>query len=100
MPYHLPGHNYIGPGTDDFNKPPVDSDDSIARTHDLDYAAARSNQEIRDADWKAIREFGADAVSNYNLHSLSGAVGLGTKYAIETLTGVQYPKSEYSPDSP
>lgn len=43
---HFPYHNYLGPGSDNFNQQPVDEDDAIARSHDLDYDKASSDNNI------------------------------------------------------
>lgn len=85
---HLPFHRYIGPGTNDFNPEPLDSDDKIAREHDLAYQFAESASDVRDADAKAVYDFAVDSLSNP--HSILGAVGIGAKYAVESLTGVKY----------
>lgn len=88
MPLHLPGHNYLGPGTEDFTKPPVDDDDRIARDHDHAYSVAKTNEDIRSADRRAIRDF----ASVGNWHGLVGAAGLGIKYGVESVIGVRYPQ--------
>jgi hypothetical protein len=41
---HLPGHNYIGPGTHVIHRvldkiPPIDHDDALALIHDIEYLA-------------------------------------------------------------
>lgn len=88
----LPGHHYIGPGNEaDSKNIPVDKDDAIAREHDKAYAASKTAADIRRADEVAIQSFHDDWVSEGNLHSLIGRVGLQTKHAIETYAGVLYP---------
>lgn len=89
--FHFPGHNFLGPGTQDFNQQPVDSDDRIAQTHDIAYKSALSRNDIRNADASAIKSFSSDFIKTSNYHSGLGAVGLGAKYAVESLTGVLYP---------
>lgn len=88
MAYHIPGHNYIGPGTQDFNKQPVDDDDTIASAHDRAYSNAKTNEDVRRADRDAIRDFAAVG----GVHGYVGAAGLAIKYGVESLTGVLYPK--------
>lgn len=92
----LPGHKYLGPG----NKSqlsgntavPVDKDDEIAAKHDNAYEVAKTKQDIYDADWSAVKEFGSDFIETGNYHSAIGAVGLGVKTAAERLTNrVFYP---------
>ncbi len=96
MAFHLPGHAYLGPGTQDLTASPLDEDDVIAAEHDRAYASANSDADIRKADLAAIKEFGTSFLSG-NLHSGVGLAGLGAKYIGETLVGVQYPKMP--PDS-
>lgn len=88
MPLHAPGHSYLGPGTKDLSAKPQDSDDVIARTHDLAYQFAKRDSDIRNADIHAINQFAAE--SYRNPHAFIGAVGLGVKLAGESLAGVQY----------
>lgn len=93
---HLPGHNWIGPGTDVKKAgKPVDRDDEIAKKHDLAYEAAESDQHVRNADKEAIGEFWDDFKTNLNPHSLLGAAGIGAKYVTESVFGVQYPKKQF-----
>jgi hypothetical protein len=93
MAAHLPGHHFIGPGTQDLVNPkPVDRDDEIAQEHDLAYQETRSSQDVRNADVHAINQFLLD--SWRNPHALLGAAGLGAKYAAESVVGQQYPKSK------
>lgn len=35
--FHAPGYNYLGPGTKNMNRPPVNELDELARQHDIDY---------------------------------------------------------------
>lgn len=88
MPLHAPGHKYLGPGTNDLSAKPADSDDAIARAHDLAYRFAESDSDVRNADIDAINQFAAE--SYRNPHAFLGAVGLGVKFAGESLAGVQY----------
>lgn len=80
---HFPYHNYLGPGSDNFNKQPVDEDDAIARSHDLDYDKANSDNDIFQADKLARDEFFGSYVHTGNFHSLIGGLGLGTKNLVE-----------------
>ncbi|KAF6197305.1 hypothetical protein GE061_020342 [Apolygus lucorum] len=87
----FPRHNYLGPGENDWNLNPVDSDDTIAYEHDLAYENAKRPSDIRDADLVAIGQFSYDAFHNRNWHSGIGALGLSAKYLFESVTGVVYP---------
>lgn len=90
---NYPGHKYLGPGNPVDNGPPVDSDDVIARQHDIEYDNATHDDHIRAADRKAIGAFLKDSVFPLNTHSIIGAAGLSAKYIFETVAGVQYPKN-------
>lgn len=92
MPLHFPGYNFVGPGSNVFGgKNPVNSADLIALLHDLDYELALNKQDIVSADRTAIRRF----VDDYREHGywadLAGIFGLGIKYNVERIIGVQYP---------
>ena len=86
--FHLPGHNYIGPGTnlDDKSKYPVDLDDSIAKEHDEAYLEANSVDKVKQADKHAIHDFVSDFIDTGNPHSAIGSIGLGIKH----LSGSNY----------
>lgn len=77
-------HNYFGPGQSDYNTQPIDSDDSIARKHDLLYEAAQNKSDVFKADREAVQEFAQDIFENWNWHSIVGAAGLGIKHVIES----------------
>lgn len=88
---HLPGHNYVGPGTDlSKGAPPVDRDDEIAKKHDEAYAKAESHSDISKADTEAVHEFHADVLQG-NFHSIVGEVGILAKQASEHFAGPLYP---------
>lgn len=89
---HLPGHKFVGPGTTDLEADPSDADDRVAKFHDQDYAAARTNEDIRLADLSAIEGF--LKTGHQEPHGYIGAAGLGLKYAIETITGPLYGKGK------
>lgn len=83
----LPGHNYVGPGNPLDNGEPVNDADVVAKKHDYAYAKARYQEDIRDSDREAISEF----IDTQSFPGYIGAVGLGAKYALESVTGVLYP---------
>lgn len=87
MPLHWPRHNYLGPGTRDFTKEPVDKDDEIARRHDLSYQTATSAQDIFDSDDKFAKEFWQEFKNNGRFESLVGAAGLKLKNVTEKFIG-------------
>lgn len=88
----LPGYKYLGPLNSLDKGKPVNEADSIAYDHDLAYNSAKSSDEIRTADLEAITRFGKSASSG-SFGGLVGALGIGSKYAVESLTGVLYPKT-------
>ncbi|XP_011643397.1 uncharacterized protein LOC105431110 [Pogonomyrmex barbatus] len=85
----LPGHRYLGPGNAVRNGPPVDTDDAIARKHDLLYEIQPEN--VSAADSVAVDEFIEDFQRSGNFHSLIGGVGLQVKRSFENIYGQQYP---------
>lgn len=93
----FPGHNYLGPGNPVDNGEPVDEDDLTAQIHDRAYESANSDSDIREADKVAIFDFAKEAVLHNNWHAGIGAIGLGAKYALESVTGVLYPNVSIIP---
>ncbi len=88
----LPGHKYIGPGnTIDKGAIPVDYDDEISEQHDREYANAKTQLDIYNADSKYLNKAVYDTFARGNPHSAVGAIGIGTKHAIEKVIGVKYP---------
>ena len=87
----LPDHKFLGPGNDDDDETPIDTDDIISKHHDSDYSKARTQEDVQIADDVAIEQFSKDVFETGNIHSALGAVGLGTKRVIERITGVKYP---------
>lgn len=86
------GHRYLGPSNPLSNGMPVDTDVAIAERHDWQYAFSRTDSDVRKADRQAIADFTTDMLVNRNQHSALGAVGLGAKYAVESIVGMQYPR--------
>lgn len=88
-----PGYKYLGPGNDVDLGEPVNDADAIARYHDLEYELAQKWNDIRDADRDALKGFADSFRQKPTLGALVGLVGIGTKYGIESVVGVQYPKT-------
>lgn len=94
---HWPGHEYLGPGTNlDEAKDPVDTDDQIAKEHDVAYTKVKTHQDIIDADNTAIGKFEEDWKATGNLHSKISSTLLGAKQAVEQYTGPLYPQVNYA----
>lgn len=90
---HYPGHQYLGPGTDiKVAKEPVDTDDEIAKSHDLEYAKAKTYEDIQRADDKAIGSFDKDFEKTGSIHSKIASTLLGVKRTAEEIVGPIYPK--------
>lgn len=89
----IPGSNYIGPGNDINRGPPTNEADRIARTHDIAYSNAKTQEDVYEADRTAIGSFGKDFIGSSSGHALAGAAGLGIKHVIERVAGVQYPRN-------
>ncbi len=91
----FPGHNYLGPGNALNSGDPVDTDDSIAREHDMAYESAECAGDVHRADKRAISSFCFDCWANKNWHSALGVIGLSLKLCFETLCmRVFYPNLE------
>lgn len=86
----LPGHRYIGPGNSVRSGQPIDTDDAIAREHDLLYEV-NSNRDVSSIDAHAVDDFLSDFSLTGNWHSLIGGVGLQVKRQYESVFGQQYP---------
>ena len=88
----LPGFNYLGPGNPLDNGEPTNNADRIARDHDIEYSTATSPEDIRRSDRKAIIRFLGDRdLFGPSIGGTIGAIGIGAKYALESVTGVLYP---------
>ncbi|QHY93495.1 structural protein [Ambidensovirus_Croatia_17_S17] len=85
----LPLSKNLGPGNR--ISPATNTADVIAQGHDLHYQDAKKDSDVLQADREAINQFtheaiqGSDPVSR--LHAAVGAVGLGIKHTVESLTG-------------
>lgn len=87
MKFLYPGHNYLGPGNDLINGPPVDKADEIAREHDYSYHNADNSTDIFKSDVTNTIKFAKDFIDKPNLPSFSGALGLGLKTYVESSLG-------------
>ncbi len=90
--FTLPGHNFLGPGNPTDTALPVDTDDIIARAHDIAYGSATHSEDIVAADHHAISDFNTDWEETGNVHSLGARLGLQLKSGVEAYTGVLYPR--------
>lgn len=86
----LPGYNYLGPGNSLNRGNPVNETDHIAQIHDHQYHNAKTVEEIRASDRQAIKGFSKQALKG-SFGGALGAAGIGLKYGVESITGVQYP---------
>lgn len=96
----LPGYNYLGPGNSLNKGEPTNKADALAEIHDKEYSNAKSEEDIRSADRNFIGNQLKNIPSSLSegnfkeaTGSLTGALGIGGKYLIESATGVQYPSS-------
>lgn len=93
-----PGHKYLGPGNSLHLGEATNEVDLIAQIHDVEYSLAKTDEEVREADKKAIESFwnAQDRGTGAGLLVDSGhlgAAGIALKYGVESLTGVLYGKS-------
>ena len=88
----LPFSNNIGPGNIP-NPKGTNWVDEAAYQHDVAYGNAKSESEIRKADSDFLLKLTSQFDSNplHSLHQLFGGIGIASKYAIESVAGVQYP---------
>ena len=86
-----PGCNWLGPFNPLDAPPPTCHSDQLAKEHDFDYHFASSAGEVRKADRRAIAGFAGDFIINKSPYALLGLAGIGTKYCVESVTGVIYP---------
>lgn len=87
----FPFHKYLGPGNTLDGDKPVDYDDWIAFLHDIEYLNNNKFcEKIHEADFEACVDTFNDFLTNGNLHSLAGAVGLGFKYSVEKFFNTQF----------
>lgn len=103
----LPGYNYLGPGNSLNSGVPVNQLDAAAKTHDekyhkiTEYYKKTKNrktfeQNIREADEEFLHEVSLIApVTTYESFAKYLAQGgIGTKYLVENIVGVVYPRTE------
>lgn len=85
----LPFSNNIGPGNS--IQEPLNAADAIAEAHDISYAKAKKDSDVLQADKQAISEFAYEAVQGKDpvsrFQAAIGAVGLGIKHGVESLSG-------------
>lgn len=85
----LPYSNNIGPGNS--LQPARTRADLIAQGHDIHYKDAKKDTDVLSADREAISQFIHEVVYPENpisqLQAAVGAVGLGAKHGIESLSG-------------
>lgn len=66
---------------------PVNSVDSIAKSHDIEYENAKSFEDMKNSDSKAIKDFSKQIFSSSALPATAGALGLGIKTGFERILG-------------
>lgn len=85
----LPLTNNLGPGNR--ISPATNAADAIAQGHDLHYQDAKENTDVLQADREAISQFAHEAIQGSDpvsrVHAAVGALGLGIKHTVESLTG-------------
>lgn len=88
----LPLSKNIGPG----NVPNPNTEswvDGVAYDHDIAYGNAKSASDVRAADSDFLLRISQQFDSNplHAIQQLFGGIGIGAKYAFESVAGVQYP---------
>lgn len=103
----LPGFKYLGPGNDLDQGEPSNALDAAAKVHDEEYTkisqeykyhhdVKKFEQDIKRADEKFLSEISLiEPESTYEKFAKYLAQGgIGTKYLLENITGVLYPRPE------
>jgi len=91
--------NYIGPGTQaakraargDRGMTPVDD---LAMRHDALYSLAKTKKDIRLADEDFLRILKSGVVKDHPMNLRTGELGIASKYAAESRTGVKFPSDK------
>jgi hypothetical protein len=84
--FHMPGFNYMGPGTNIITNilkdvRPINETDHVALHHDLDFLRANGDyMALMQSDWKAIKN------SGFSLDSMLMKTGLTLRSILSTLT--------------
>lgn len=83
--FHLPGHNYLGPGTHVLDRirsrvKPVDSDDYNAFLHDIDYATGVN------PDYADLKAIGRNVLGG-GVHGIAMSAGLASRMVGSSLAG-------------
>lgn len=105
----LPGYKYLGPGNSLNRGVPVNKLDAVAKKHDEQYHKIteyykktknkkRFEEQVRQADSEFLQEVSEIAPdSTYDAFAKYLATGgIGTKFLVETVTGVIYPNPDSS----
>ncbi|AGO32183.1 structural protein [Junonia coenia densovirus] len=95
----VPGYKYLGPGNSLNRGQPTNQIDEDAKEHDEAYDKAKTSQEVSQADNTFVNKALDHIVNAINLKETPGnafgaaigAIGIGTKQAIEKHSGVIYP---------
>nr|WEY02532.1 MAG: VP1 [Canine parvovirus] len=106
----IPFMKYAGPGNSTNIGKPVNTSDSFARKHDLQYAYAsykyqkgsltreEFESKIRNADKEFLASNGANMVASMDpreqIASIISAAGIGTKFGAESVIPQQYPDTD------
>lgn len=93
----FPGYPHIGPGNKILDKA-NNALDAIAREHDIAYNIAKSTEDIAEADKRFINklsEFETTSVYEWLVVQIS-RFGILTKFYIENIIGVVYPKLSHA----
>ncbi len=95
----VPGYKYLGPGNSLNRGQPTNQIDEDAKEHDEAYDKAKTTQEVSQADNTFVNKALDHIVNAINFKETPdnavgatiGAIGIGTKQAVEKHTGVIYP---------
>jgi hypothetical protein len=89
----IPGHNYVGPGSKlSENKEPTSDTDHAAYLHDWQYYLSLHKEDISDADYEAVNNFGQVWETHGDLIAKFAELSLRAKILAESIFGISlYP---------
>lgn len=88
----LPGHNYLGPGSEVSGPDSTNRRDQVAYKHDWEYFLALHKEDVSEADYRGVQEFGRLWEQNTDYLAKLSALSLKAKIIAEAIFGISiYP---------
>jgi len=91
--------NFIGPGTHAETRiargdKGLTMVDALARRHDALYSLAKTKKDVRRADEDFLKILKTGVIKDTKFNKMAGKLGIASKYAAETITGVKFPTAK------